>query len=83
MTIKYDGGPAFAKVCDEHFHDGQTGMSLRDYFAGQAIAGAALTIAGRTDFTSRKYAYYAYQVADIMLSQRDVAAPIAKEGDDE
>ena len=81
MTIKYDGDggdPAFP------FPDqGFKGMSLRDYFAGQAIAGAALTIAGRTDFTSRKYAYSAYQVADIMLSQRDVAALIAKEGDDE
>ena len=81
MTIKYDGGPAFAKVCDEHFHDGQTGMSLRDYFAGQAITGAALNRAGRSEFISRKTAYYAYQVADLMLAQRDVVAPIAKEED--
>ena len=84
MTIKYDGGPAFAKVCDEHFHDGQTGMSLRDYFAGQAIAGAALDPDGkRLDVTSYLCAYNAYKVADLMLRQRDFVAPIAKEGDDE
>ena len=85
MTIKYDGGPAFAKVCDEHFHDGQTGMSLRDYFAGQAIAGAALDPYGklRFDVTSYQCAYNAYKVADLMLAQRDFVAPIAKEGDDE
>jgi hypothetical protein len=84
MTTKYDGGPAFAKVCDEHFHDGQTGMSLRDYFAGQAIAGAALDPDGkRLDVTSYLCAYNAYKVADLMLRQRDFVAPIAKEGDDE
>ena len=79
MTTKYDGGPAFARTCD-----GQTGMSLRDYFAGQAIAGAALDPDGkRLDVTSYLCAYNAYKVADLMLSQRDFVAPIAEEGDDE
>ena len=76
MTTKYDGGPAFARTCDEAFQDGQTGMSLRDYFAGQVMAGAVLGNAKST-------AYYAYKLADMMLEQRDVAALIAKEGDDE
>ena len=58
-------------------------MSLRDYFAGQAITGAVLNTVGRSELISRKFAYYAYQVADQMLAQRDVVAPIAKEGDDE
>jgi len=67
MTIKYDGGPAFARVCDEHFHDGQTGMSLRDYFAGQAIAGAA-----KEHHASAKYlTSFAYEIADLMLEKRD------------
>lgn len=36
MTDKPDGGEAFACAsCDGH----QDGMSLRDYFAGQALAG--------------------------------------------
>ena len=82
MTTKYDGGPAFARTCDEAFQDGQTGMSLRDYFAGQAIAGAALDPAGkRLDVTSYLCAYNAYKIADLMLAQRDFVAPIAKEGD--
>ena len=76
MTIKYDGGPAFPYPV----HNDE-GMSLRDYFAGQAITGAALNRAGRSEFMSRKTAYYAYQVADQMLAQRDVVAPIAKEED--
>ena len=82
MTIKYDGDggdPAFP------FPDqGFKGMSLRDYFAGQAIAGAALDPDGkRLDVTSYLCAYNAYKVADLMLAQRDFVAPIAKEGDDE
>jgi len=78
MTTKYDGGPAFPYPV----HNDE-GMSLRDYFAGQAITGAALNRAGRSEFMSRKTAYYAYQVADRMLAQRDVVMLIAKEGDDE
>tara|TARA_R110000823_G_scaffold98332_1_gene213052 strand:+ start:65 stop:322 length:258 start_codon:yes stop_codon:yes gene_type:complete len=85
MTIKYHGGPAFPVVYDEHddeFQDGQNGMTLRDYFAGQVITGAASDPDGKMlDFTY--CAYYAYKIADLMLLQRDVVAPIAKEGDDE
>lgn len=39
-----DGGPAFARYAAEHGHGGhfeQDGMSLRDWFAGQFLAGAA------------------------------------------
>ena len=71
MTTKYDGGPAFPYPV----HNDE-GMSLRDYFAGQVMAGAVLGNAKST-------AYYAYKLADMMLEQRDVAALIAKEGDDE
>tara|TARA_R100001198_G_scaffold91810_1_gene70417 strand:- start:1910 stop:2146 length:237 start_codon:yes stop_codon:yes gene_type:complete len=77
MTTKYDGGPAFPYPV----HNDE-GMSLRDYFAGQAIAGAALDPDGkRLDVTSYLCAYNAYQVADLMLAQRDFVAPIAEEGD--
>ena len=71
MTIKYDGGPAFAKVCDEHFHDGQTGMSLRDYFAGQAIAGAAIDTSSQSRYSAKYISGLAYEIADRMLAQRD------------
>lgn len=36
-TTRGDGGPAFPDV-----HEGQTGMSLRDWFAGQALANATI-----------------------------------------
>lgn len=36
---KPDGGPAFPQPYEERFdYTGQGGMSLRDYFAGQAMA---------------------------------------------
>lgn len=46
MTKRDDGGPAFpAKWDDHHDHlgnpDGTSGMTLRDWFAGQALAGLA------------------------------------------
>ena len=71
MTIKYDGGPAFARVCDKHFHDGQTGMSLRDYFAGQAISGAAIDISSQSRYSAKYISGFAYEIADRMLAQRD------------
>ena len=36
--VKYDGGPAFPKPGLDH-ELRQDGMSLRDWFAGQALAG--------------------------------------------
>ena len=39
-----DGGPAFARSASEYGHGGhyeQDGMSLRDWFAGQFLAGAS------------------------------------------
>ena len=33
-----DGGPAFP-IPESDYEDGRTGMTLRDYFAGQALAG--------------------------------------------
>ena len=77
MTIKYDGGPAFARVCDKHFHDGQTGMSLRDYFAGQAIAGSAVDMRPQSRYSKKYISNFAYEIADQMLAQRYF------EGDDE
>ena len=37
MTQKHDGGPAFAH--GNHEQGGSSGMSLRDWFAGQALMG--------------------------------------------
>jgi hypothetical protein len=69
MTKK-DGGPAFPMVgqIDEFRSVAITGMTLRDWFAGQALAGVM-----------EKYAYVrpeanakeAYALADAMIAQRE------------
>jgi hypothetical protein len=77
---KDDGGPAFPIQC--FFDDGsrsvpieygQPGMTLRDYFAGQALAGF-LAAPGRTGEKARdnsgRAAYWAYVQADAMLEAR-------------
>jgi hypothetical protein len=66
---KKDGGPAFP-----HIVDGDRGrpwhqpgaMSLRDYFAGQALAACA-----DNEDEPKAIAWFAYQIADAMLAERD------------
>lgn len=57
-TISVGGGP---------------GMSLRDYFAGQAIAAVVphLILTMNTRFTEKQMAEVAYVVADAMLAVRE------------
>jgi hypothetical protein len=60
----YDGGPAFPVAMDTA--PSAEGMSLRDWFAGQALGGM---IAG--DYSSiSNMAHYAYVIADAMLKAR-------------
>ena len=76
MSEQNNGGPAFPAPYEQH-HDcqgkplGDGGMSLRDYFAGQALAGyfAAPHTYHRnaTDCAS-----YMYEMADAMLVAREV-----------
>ena len=80
-----DGGPAFP-VADTHHPDGQiqygtNGMSLRDWFAGQALAGM---LAGYLPTLSRNASKtlnidprtmgVAYEIADVMLRAREGGA---------
>jgi hypothetical protein len=73
-----DGGPAFPAQPIHHFPDGitmsqnQGGMTLRDYFAGQALAGMLI------NYTTQKFgvgeqtcAKGAYEFADAMLAARE------------
>lgn len=62
MTKINDGGPAFP-VDEQYF----SGMTLRDWFAGQALANR-YTQEARDD---KKVAQWAYQIADAMLSARE------------
>jgi hypothetical protein len=70
-----DGGPAFP-MTGEGCHNplySQPGMTLRDYFAGQALAG--LCVPGLedgqiTDWEFDKIAPVAWKAADAMLAAR-------------
>ena len=59
-----DGGPAFPSASDSVFFDG---MSLRDWFAGQAMK--ALVERGHSD-NKKKMAAHAYSLADAMIEGR-------------
>ena len=72
-----DGGPAFPTAAHEedsasglHFVPFALGMSIRDWFAGQAIAGLALT-----ETASENVAHWAYHVADALLAERKKEKP--------
>ena len=69
-----DGGPAFPEISyirlgDRERGDSEGGMTLRDYLAGQALAGIMTRRVGgagdRLDI-----AFRAYEIADTMLEER-------------
>ncbi len=74
-----DGGPAFphtlSQAKDEkdeiYYYQTEGGMSLRDWFAGQALVGLAASGELSGSGAARMAAEYAYQVADAMLEARD------------
>lgn len=67
-----DGGPAFpaalAVGADGLFFSAEMGMTLRDWFAGQALAGCIAACNG--DLPNDKVAAWAYKQADAMLKER-------------
>ena len=80
MTDKHDGGPAFPIKGRGPFDlelVQAEGMSLRDWFAGQALAGllrdnhTGCANSDRQDQLSR----LAYQIADAMLAARSEDKP--------
>ena len=60
-----DGGPAFAHGNPEQ--GGDPGMSLRDYFAGQALAG----ILACGPAAPMDAAAFAYRYANTMIKERE------------
>jgi hypothetical protein len=68
MSTINDGGPAFP--VGSPTHRGYEGMTLRDWFAGQALAG--LIADPSRDGSADDRARYAYAYADAMLRAREV-----------
>lgn len=65
------GGPAFPQT-DQSRAVNPEGMSLRDWFAGQALAGAIGRIPhAATTFNPEACASDCYRIADFMLAERD------------
>ena len=64
-----DGGPAFPRISSPESHGGVWGMSLRDYFAGEALRYMASTH-GSLDIVWEEGAKQAYRAADAMLAER-------------
>ena len=81
MTTIDDGGLAFPCPLGEscEWHHGQSGMSLRDWFAGQALVGLLAEAAkGNEDLDNivgdyEQCAGTCYLYADHMLAARKVA----------
>ena len=79
MSNEDNGGPAFARAADDGELWGSDGMSLRDYFAGQALAGLTANekhMAGISQLSVEMIvstlAAHAYEVADALLAERVV-----------
>jgi hypothetical protein len=69
MTRQIDtGGPAFPQLDPTSAYFDATGMSLRDWFAGQAIRSRW---GDGTAMTPEQAASMAYQLADAMLAERE------------
>lgn len=71
MTLIDDGGPAYPTTRLEGSRPViYPGMSLRDYFAGQALMGVADPYANHADQYQR-IAAQAYELADAMIAARE------------
>lgn len=70
MSTETDGGPAFP--CETFGHDAgiKPGMSLRDWFAGQALVGIISASQNVGVSAIPAVAGAAYKVADAMLDER-------------
>jgi hypothetical protein len=80
MSSTNDGGPAFptpqGTACDGSSFNYSNGMTLRDYFAGQALCGIALWNRGQGGSfvnadDAKDAGTLAYQLADAMLAARE------------
>jgi hypothetical protein len=68
--MKNDHGAAFPLILERGAEsDVWEGMSLRDYFAGQALVGITFNL--KEHIKDETYAQWAYKLADAMLAERE------------
>jgi hypothetical protein len=65
----HNGGPAFPHIPT---HGSVDGMTLRDYFAGQALAGLSADPSATDNTSQFDMAKWCYQMADAMLLVRQL-----------
>ena len=65
-----DGEPAFPVPDGEAANHGCYGLSIRDWFAGQALAGWMASFGDTTAVKASACAELAYELADAMLAAR-------------
>ena len=74
MTRKPDGGSAYplntANLINPGAFDPEPGMSLRDWFAGQALVGIAGPKGEAFGLSEHDSASWAYSYADAMIAAR-------------
>ncbi len=74
MSARDDGGPAFplpeVVISTKGIAHAKPGMSLRDWFAGQALAGYFAYEHARHRFDGPDVTEYVYRIADAMLAER-------------
>lgn len=76
MSAKYNGGAAFPHRGwdgpNDQFAWPETGMSLRDWFAGQALIAFVSGMSDQTrgDTSVEYWASVAYETADAMIARR-------------
>lgn len=81
MSTPDYSGPAFPQNCEQrcsqHYHYSDAGMSMRDWFAGQAINGVialqieAIKSGMPVGDMPTQVATQVYKLADAMLSERN------------
>ena len=71
MSIANDGGAAFPRQYAQGSIS-QTGMSLRDWFAGQALSIVYMRFQTSADPDPQDLAAQAYFIADAMIAAREI-----------
>lgn len=69
MTTKNTGGPAFPVAVPVEFQFANDGMTLRDWFAGQAMLG--LLADATRQGSMEELARVSFAAADAMLAERE------------